>query len=111
MSGLLATDTAVIVDHVFVNVFVANIGLGIIDAQLVKCLVEAEVRHNRRNNCIILQSPLLFKVFSINIEDVVAINKLAVLINRKASVSVAVISKADIQAVVDNELLQALDMC
>ena len=41
----------------------------------------------------------------------VACDDIALFINAKASVCVAVVSKADIEVIVNDEFLQVLDMC
>ena len=97
--------------HVFVNVLVANSGLCILYAYLVKSSVQTEVGHYRGNDGIIDELSALLHVSSVDIEYVVACDDISLFINAETAVSVSVIGKARVQSLFHNELLEVLDMC
>ena len=54
---------------------------------------------------------MLIQVHAAYIQDKVAINHMAALVYRKATVGVAVISKAHIKPLLYNKALQAINVC
>ena len=110
MAGLLAADAVPVLHHVFIDILVADLGLLILDADLVQSLVQAEVAHNSRYNFIVEQLASLLHEEAININDMVAGDHIALLIHAKTSVRVTVKGKTNIQTVVYYKLLQVLYM-
>ena len=55
MSALLSSEAVTIITHVRIDIFVSDRRLLIGNADLVKRLVQSEVRHDRRHNGIIGQ--------------------------------------------------------
>ena len=53
---------------------------------------------------------VFLQVAAIDVQDVVAGDDIALLIHAQAAVSVAVVGKADVEMILDHELLQALDV-
>ena len=110
MTGLLAADAVAVLDHVLIDVLVADLGLLVLDADLVEGFVQAEVAHDGRNDLVVDELVLLFQVQAVDVDDVVAGDDVARLIHAQAAVGVAVVSKADVEPVVHHELLQVLDV-
>ena len=110
MAGLLSADAVSVPDHILVDVFVADSSLLVSDACLVKGLIESEVGHDRSHNRVVEELAPLLHVATVNIEDVVARDHIALLIHTKASVRVAVIGKAGVQILFQYKLLQMLNM-
>ena len=99
-----------ICNHVLVYILVTNLGLLVLDANLIKSLVKAKVTHYCCNNLVVCKGASLLEVESIDVDDVVTSYNVTLLIYCKASVSITVKGKSDIQALLNNKLLQMLDM-
>ena len=99
VAGLLAADLVAVLDHVLVDVLVADLGLLIADVDRVERLVQAEVRHDGGDDLVVRQLPVLLHVQTADIDRVVARDDVALFIHADAAVRVAVVGKADIQAV------------
>ena len=56
------------------------------------------------------QLAALLHVAAVNVQDVVAGDDVALLIHAEAAVGVAVVGKADVEVVLDDELLQTLNV-
>ena len=110
MSALLAAQTAAVGHHVLVDVLVAHGGLGVADVQLVEGLVQAEVAHDGGDHGVAQELAPLLQVPAVDVEDVVAGDDVALLVHAHAPVRVAVVGKAHVQTVVDDEALQHLDV-
>ena len=110
MATLLPTDTAAILCHVFIDILVADSSFCISDALLIKSLVQTKVGHDSRDNSIGQQLATLLHVATIDVQNVVASNDIALFIYTQATVSIAVISKTDIQSLFHNKFLQALNV-
>ena len=96
--------------HVLVDVLVAHLGLGVVDAQLVEGLVQAEIGHDGGDHGVHQQLAPLLHVAAVDVEDVVAGDDVALLVHAQAAVGIAVIGEAHIKAVVQNEFPQTLDV-
>ena len=105
MAGLLTAQTAVVLHHVFVYVLIANFGLCIVDAAVIKSLVQAEVRHDCGNHGVVVQLAAALHVFTQDVEDMVAGDDSPLFVHGQAAICVTVIGKAHIQAVFHNEFL------
>ena len=110
MSALLAAEAVAGLDHVLIDVLVADLGLLVLDAHLVEGLVEAEVRHDGGDDLVVEELAALLHVQAVDVQRVVAGDDIALLVHTEAAVGVAVVGKADVQALVHHELLQMLDM-
>ena len=110
MTGLLAAQTAAVLHHIFVNIFVTDFGFGIFDTQFVKCLVQTEVAHNRSDNGIHQQLATFLHIPAVDVKNMVSGDNIALFVHAQAAVSIAVVGKADIQSVIHHETLQNLDM-
>ena len=53
MAALLTADTAAVLDHILINILIADSGLSVTDTLLIESLVEAKVGHNCGDNSII----------------------------------------------------------
>ena len=110
MTALLTANTAAVLGHIFVDVFVAHGGLCVTNPLLVKNLVQAKVGHNCSDNGIGQQLTTLFHVATIDIQNVVTSDDIAFLIYTQATIRIAVVSKSNIQTFFYNKLLQTLNM-
>ena len=110
MPALLAAETVAGLDHVLIDILVADLGLVIFDADLVERFIKAEVGHDRRNDLVVDQLAALFHIQTVYVQHMVARDDVALFIHAQAAVRVTVKGKANIEAVVNNILLQMLDM-
>ena len=110
VAGLLAANAAVILHHIFVDVFVAHFGLGIANAKLVKGLIEAKIGHHGGHHGVGQELAALLHVLGIEVENMVAGNDVPVFIHGHAAVGVAVIGKAHVHAVFLYVLLKSLNV-
>ena len=110
MPALLAADAAAVLLHILIHIFVAHGGLGVVDAQLVKGLVQAKVGHDGGDHRVGDQLAPLLHIAAVDIQDVVAGDHVALLVHAQAPVGVTVVGKAHIQTLLDDEFLQALDV-
>ena len=110
MAGLLAADEVPVLAHVLCDVLVADSGLFIADAERIERLVKPHVGHNGRHDLGAAEYSALLHVLCAYIEDVIPVDDIALLVNRKAAIRVAVKGKTDVKAVVENVFLQMLDM-
>ena len=110
MAALLAADAAAVLGHVLVNILITDGGLGVADTLFVKGLVQTEVGHHGRDDGIVHQLAVFLQVAAIDVQDVVAGDDIALLVHAQAAVRVAIVGKADVEMILDHELLQALDV-
>ena len=110
MAALLTADAAAVLGHVLVHVLVAHSSLGVADAQLVEGLVQAEVGHDRGDDGVAHQLALFLHVATVDVQDMVTGDHIALLVHTQAAVSIAIEGKANIQTLFHYELLQALDV-
>ena len=105
MTALLAADPAAVLHHVLVDVFVAYLGLGVVDAQFVEGLVQTEVAHHRGDHGVHQELTPLLQILAVDVENVIAGDDLTLLVHAQTPVGVAVVGKAHVQAVVHHKLL------
>ncbi len=110
MARLLAADAVAVCLHRLVDVLVAHVRLYGVDAGLLQGLEQAEVRLGGGNHRVADELPALLHVLAVHVQDVVAGHDISLLIDRKAAVRVAVVGKADIQAVLQDKVLEGLDV-
>ena len=110
MTALLTANTAAVLSHVLVDVLVAYGGLCVANPLLIKSLVQTKVGHDSGDHRVVHQFAVFLHVATIDVQDMVAGNNIALLVHTQAAVSIAIKGKANIQTVLYHELLQALDM-
>ena len=110
VAALLAADAAAVFGHVLINILVTDGSLGVANALLVERLVQTEVGHDGGDDGVHQQLAALFHVAAVNVQDVVAGDDVALLIHAEAAVGVAVVGKADVEVILDDELLQTLNV-
>ena len=111
MARLLAADIIIFSEHGFENISVAYFcGYKIHIINFTE-FVEAHICHYCAYNCVLLEYTSALEVSCNNSDYVVAVNKLALVINSKTSVSVTVKSKACIEIVILYKSLESLNMC
>ena len=96
MAALLAADQMPVFTHAFVYVFVADIGLFVIDADAVEGFIKAEVAHDGRNDGVIGELVAVLHVFAVDVEYQVAVDDAAFLVHGDAAVRVAVEGEANV---------------
>ena len=110
MAALLAADAAAVFRHILIHILVAHGGLGIVNALLIKSLVQAEVGHNGGDDRVGDKLAALLHIAAIDVQDMVTGDDIALFIHAEAAVGIAVIGKADVKVILDNELLQPLNV-
>ena len=110
MSGLFSTNAVVICHHILGNVFVTNCSLLITHSFTLQSFVKSHIGHHCGNNSISIQFPLLFQIFTADIHNLVTIDDISTMINCDTTVSISIISKSDIQAIVYHIFLKDFDM-
>ena len=110
MSGLLAADAVAVPDHVLVNVLVADLRLGIADPGLVKSLIKPEIGHDCSHDSVVEEFSSLLHILAVDVQDMVTGDDIALFIDTQAPVRISVISKSDVQMVVQDELPKVLDV-
>ena len=110
MARLLAAKGVAVLAHAGIDVLVAHVGLLVRNARLVQRAEEAEVRHDRGNNGLLGQTAVLVHIAGAHVQDQVAVNHVAALVNGQAAVGVAVVGKAHIKAVLHHKALQLVDV-
>ena len=110
MTALLAAQAAAVGHHVFVDVLIAHLGLGVADAQLVEGFVQAEVGHDGGDDGVAQELAPLLHVLAVDVQDVVAGDDVALFVHAQAAVGVAVVGKAHVQPVLYHVALQNLNV-
>ena len=110
MAALLTADTATVLCHILVNILIAHSGLCVADALLIKSLVQTKIGHDGRDHSIGQQLAAFLHVAAVDVKDVVAGDDISLLVHAQATVGVTIVGKANIQALLHNKLLKALDM-
>ena len=105
MTTLFATQAVLVLVHASVDVLIAHVGLLVREASVVKCLEQAKVTHDGSDHGLLCQATILVKVGAADVEDQISINHVATLVNCQAAVSVTVIGKAHVKAVLDYKTL------
>ena len=82
MTRLLATKRIAALHHRCPDIFVADIGLHITNARIIKRLEETEIAHNGRNDGIAREASVFCEVGTTNVKDKVPVNYMAALIHR-----------------------------
>ena len=81
MPGLLTTNTATILHHIFINIFIPYCSLRIIDIKSIKSLVKAKIGHYRGYNRIGEKLSALLHVTTVHIEDRISADHISLLIH------------------------------
>ena len=110
MTGLLAADRIIVLEHFFQYIAVTDSGFDSLATMSLHSLMQANITHNSGYQHIIMQLVALHQLQSANQHNLVAVHSLAVFVNYQAAVSVTVIGNTYISANLDNLLLQSLQM-
>ena len=110
VAGLLAAQRVAVLAHAGIDVLVAHVGGDGLDAGLVEGLEQAEVGHDGGYHGVLDQAAVLGHVAAAYVEDEVAVDHVAVLVDRDAAVGVAVVGESHVEAVAHDEALEVLDM-
>ena len=110
MPRLFAAYEVAVGPHVLPDVLVADGGLLVAYAHGVERLVQAEVRHDGRDERIGVEPAAVLHVLCAHVHDLVAGDVFAVLVHGEASVRVAVEGEAYVQPLLFHELLKRPDM-
>ena len=110
MTGLLAADRIIVLEHFFQYIAVTYSGFDGLAAMSLHSLMQADVTHNSGYQHIVMQLVALHQLQSANQHNLVAVHSLAVFVNYQAAVGVAVIGDTYMSANLDNLLLQSLQM-
>ena len=110
MSGLFSTNAVVICHHILGNVFVTNCSLLITHSFTLQSFVKSHIGHHCGNNSISIQFPLLFQILTADIHNLVTIDDISTMINCDTTVSISIIGKANVQAIVYHIFLKDFNM-
>ena len=110
MSGLLTTDTATVLLHIFVHILVSNSSLSIAYSKLIECLVQTKIGHNCGHNSIGKKLVPILHVATVYVENMITCNDISQLIHTETAIRITIIGKANIKAVIYHKLLQSLNM-
>ena len=110
MTTLLAAQAVLILVHASVDVLIAHVGLLVREASVVKCFEQAKVAHDGGNYGLLSQATILVKVGAADVEDQVSINHVAALVNCQAAVSVTIVGKAHVKAILNYKTLQLINV-
>ena len=110
VSRLLPADREVVNRHRRDHVAVAHRGLDDADTCGRQRAAQAEVRHHRDRDRVVAQHPALVPVERGHHHDLVAVDQVAVLVDREDAVGVAVEREAELRASLTNRGLQRLGM-
>ena len=110
MPALLTADTTAVFHHVLIYIFVSNGCFRVVDSKLIKGLVQTEVGHDGGDNCIGQQLAALFHVFSVDVQNVVTCDHIALLIHTKTTVRIPIIGKTHVHSILHHIFLQSLNM-
>ena len=105
MTALLATQAVLVLVHASVDVLIANVGLLVREASVVKGFEQAKVAHNSGNHGLLSQATILVEIGAADVEDQVSVNYVAALVNCQATISIAIVSKAHVKAVLNHKAL------
>ena len=89
---------------------IANRCLLILHANLIACLVKAQIGHDGCDNCVVLKASLLHEIFATHIHDTVTVYDISILVYRDTSVCVSIVSKSYVKLLLFHELLKHLNM-
>ncbi|VWL94056.1 Uncharacterised protein [Collinsella intestinalis] len=110
MTGLLATEAVAVLAHAGGDVFVADGSRLVAQICTIEGLEQTEVAHDRGDNGAGGEATVLMQVGAAHIQDQVTVDQVAALIHSQAAVGVAIVGKADIQALLHNMATQTIDM-
>ena len=110
MSRLLAAEDISVCTHILRNVFIADCGLLIADAKLVKSLIQAHIAHNGRDDLLLAEYSAVAHIFAADIKNMVAGYDVTLFVHRKTAVGVTVKREADIELIIEHEFLHLLNV-
>ena len=110
VTGLLAAQHHVLLDHHFLDVLIAHIGAEHLIAVLLGIVVKADVAHNRCHKAVAPQVARFMHGPGNQRHDLVAVYLVALLVHRQAAVCIAVEGNAHIIAALAHPSAQLLQM-
>ena len=110
MTGLFAADAVTMLQHVFIYILVANGSFGVRNADLIQCLVETEIGHDRGHHGVVHQFIPFFHIATVDVDDLVAVDQRTCLIHGQTAVGIAIKGKAHVHAVFCHIFLKPLDV-
>ena len=110
MATLLAAQAVLVFVHASVDVLIAYAGFLVREASVVKCFEQAKVAHDGSDHGLLCQATILVKVGATDVENQVSVNHVTTLVNCQAAVSIAVIGKAHVKAILDHKALQLINV-
>src|SRR5437867_6807221 len=110
VTALFAAKIKFLLHHSFKHIAITDFCAHHLAAVRSERLIEAKIAHDGGDYRILLQSPSLQKVQRRNGENLIAIHNLAILVAKKNTIGIAVVSNADIRATDFNDALDLLRM-
>lgn len=107
VAGLFPAQAVAVGPHFFRYVAVTDLGADILDTPALKSLGEAQIAHDGRHDRVLLQAAMVSQVRANHVHDVVAVDFIAVFVNRDAAVGIPVKGQAQLGTLLDNFFLQA----
>ena len=105
MTALLAAQAVLVLVHASIDVLIAHVGFLVREAGVIKCFEQAKVAHDGGNHGLLCQATILVEVGAADVENQVSVNYMAALVDCQAAVSVAVVGKAHVKAVLNHKAL------
>ena len=110
MTALLATQAVLVLVHASVDVLITYAGFLVREAGVIKCFEQAKVAHDGSDHGLLCQATILVEIGAADVEDQVSVNYVAALVNCQATVSIAVVGKAHVKAVLNHKTLQLVNV-
>src|SRR5688572_22510736 len=90
VSGLLSAEDRAPLEHHLQHVLVADVRAAKLDAVVLELLLEAEVRHHRRDHASALQLTALPEMLRPEVDDLVAVADVARVVGEDRAIGIAV---------------------
>ena len=110
MAGLLAAKAVLVLIHARIDVFVAHVGLFVGKPRVFKGFEQPKVAHNGGDNRLLCKAAIFIQIAATHIQDKVAVNHVATLVNRKATVGISVVGKTHVKSILYDKALQLADV-
>ena len=110
MTGLFTANHIAVCHHILADILIANGSLLITHSFTLQSFVKSHIGHHCGNNSISIQFPLLFQIFTADIHNLVTIDDISTMINCDTTVSISIIGKSNVQAIVYHIFLKDFDM-
>ena len=110
MSRLLAADRIAAAAHLLKDIAVADRRHLNAAAKRRDCLVESDVRHHRRHDCVVRQMPRAHHLRRTGDENMIPVEQRSRLIETEAAVRVAVVGDTDVRPAFEHRTAQGVQM-